>query len=464
MAEQNIDYFAGNKVAVFGLARTGRSVIKALLAGNAKILAIEDNLDTIASITSQFKSAIADQQLQLYRSQEIKTNILDGVVALIPSPGIKRMHPIIQQAMQANIPIMGDIDLLYLANPKARFIGITGTNGKSTTTALIAHCLNENGIEAVAGGNLGVAALSLPVLRDGGVYVLEISSYQLESLSSITLEAAILLNITPDHLDYHGSMTAYAQAKAHIFDLVRAGGLALIGTEEAESDTIYNALCSDRTDIQVNRLETITLPQALTQLTHLPGEHNQQNIRACYQLLTHFGVESPQIISAISTFKGLAHRLELVGTYQSMRCFNDSKATNPQSTAKALACFSSSILWIAGGQSKHSGYAELTPYIGRVKAAYLLGEAAAEIAAYLTQWQASHPDHPKMVIYQFKTLAEAVHKAFEDAQTDQNQKELVLLFSPACASFDQYDNFEQRGIAFKQQLKSIKDMTFEGEK
>jgi UDP-N-acetylmuramoylalanine--D-glutamate ligase len=439
--------FAGRKVGVLGLARSGRAAIAALTAGGAEVLAWDDSEKTRAA---------ADFPLS-------DTAEWRDLAALVPSPGIPttfpKPHPTVIRAREAGTPIVGDLELLYRAQRGARFIGITGTNGKSTTTALIGHILREAGLATEIGGNLGTAALSLAPLGAGGNYVLEASSYQLELLATMAFDIAILLNITPDHLDRHGGMDGYIAAKEHIFDRQGTDATAVIGVD----DDICAAMAERLTQgarrvvpISVNRpvaggvyvenghlIDAIEgSPQPVLDLARaerLPGAHNWQNACAAYAVARRNGLSPEVATAAILSFPGLAHRQELVDTIDGVRYINDSKATNADASEKALICYPA-IYWIAGGLAKAGGIAPLAPYFGRLRHSFLIGHATEEFAATLDDGNSPYT--------RCGDLATALAAADRMARAEQVPGAVVLL-SPACASFDQFTDFEARGDRFR---------------
>ena len=438
--------FAGRKVGVLGLARSGRAAVAALTAGGAEVLAWDD---------SEKARAAADFPL---------SDVADwrDIAALVLSPGIPttfpKPHPAVIRAREAGTPIIGDLELLYRAQRDARFIGITGTNGKSTTTALIGHILHEAGLATEMGGNLGTAALSLGTLGTGGNYVLEASSYQLELLVTMAFDIAVLLNITPDHLDRHGGMEGYIAAKEHIFDRQGATAAAVIGVDDEICVALAERLRQGARrvlPISVNRavaggvyVEDGHLVDAMDGPPHrvldlataerLPGAHNWQNACGAYAVARQAGLSESVATAAIGSFPGLAHRQELVDTIDGVRYINDSKATNADASEKALICYSA-IYWIAGGLAKAGGIAPLAPYFGRLRHTFLIGNATEEFAATLDG---------KSPFTRCGDLATALAAADRMARTEQAPGAVVLL-SPACASFDQFADFEARGDRFR---------------
>jgi len=380
------------------------------------------------------------------------------------SPGIPHSfpepHPAVTRARDAGAAIIGDLELLGRAQPEARYIGITGTNGKSTTTALIGHILAAAGQRVEVGGNLGTPALSLAPLGRDGSYVIEASSFQLELITTLAFDIALLLNITPDHLDRHGTMEGYVAAKRHIFARQNKAATAIVGVDDA----ICRDLCDELRRTSPARVVPISVLQPVSGGVYvdqgwlvdamggqpvrvldlglaerLPGAHNWQNAAAAYAVARASGVEAPAVTAAICSFPGLAHRQELVDTIDGIRYINDSKATNADATEKALLCYQA-IYWIAGGLPKAGGITPLAPYFGRLRHAFLIGRATEEFAATL---DGSVP------FSRCGDLATALAMASVQARRDGVPGAVVLL-SPACASYDQFANFEERGDRFRE--------------
>jgi UDP-N-acetylmuramoylalanine--D-glutamate ligase len=435
--------FAGRRYAVVGLGRAGIAALRALTAMGAMVTGWDD---------AGFARDAAEREGFLIADPAPDIGDLD---ALILSPGIPHElpvpHRIATAAKLAGKPILTDVELLYQAvrgaRGRARFVGITGTNGKSTTTALLAHILTEAGVPNAAGANLGPAALSLPLLPDHGVYVLEMSSYMLERLAQTRFDAAVMLNLSPDHLDRHGDMRGYAGAKRQIFARQLPGDTAVIGIDDADSramladfpaaSTISGARSAD-VWCEAGVLRDASGPIVAMARAHaLPGPHNAQNAAAAARLAMALGVQRSEIASGIISFPGLAHRQELVGTLAGVRFVNDSKATNADAAARALSCYDR-IVWIAGGIAKAGGIAPLAAYFPRIAKALLIGRDAPDFAAVL----AAH-DVPYAVV---ETLDRAVPAAFSAARDLDAE---VVLLSPACASFDQFSGFEARGARFR---------------
>ena len=451
--------FAGRDVAVFGLARTGLAAAKALLAGGARVHAWDEN-----------ETARAAAEAEGLPLSDINTRDWRAFAALVLSPGIPlhfpRPHRIVELARAVGAPVIGDIELFARAvaalPPAARpkVIGITGTNGKSTTTALIGHILQSGGKDVRVGGNIGQAVLDLPPLHAGAVYVLELSSYQLDLVQSLRCDVSVLLNLTPDHLERHGTMANYLAAKKRIFANQGAGDWAIVGVDTPETAAVCTALLASG----ARRVAPISASQAmgrgvsalagfiydaldgraekvvdLSGAQALPGRHNAQNAAAAFAAARAFGMTPRAIAEAMATFPGLPHRMENIGQIGGVRFVNDSKATNADSAAQALAVFPRAY-WIAGGVAKAGGIASLASFFPALSGAFLYGEAADGFAATLAgQTRIERSDD----------LAGAVRAAFAAARQS-SEPDPVVLFSPACASFDQFRDYEHRGAVFKQ--------------
>lgn len=439
----------GRTVAVMGLGRSGLVAAQALAASGATVLAWDDRAHSREAATAA-GLGLTDLTLADW----------SGIDVLVLSPGIPHQfpapHAVATLAKSHGVPIIGDVELLLEANKGARVVAVTGTNGKSTTTALIGHILTEAGVPVAIGGNLGPPALSLATLGADGVYVLELSSYQLELTPSLAATVAVLLNISADHLDRHGDMTGYVAAKARI--LIRAGH-AVIGVDDDWTRALASGFTPPQTAISaisrpaggVWRDGTLIIdatdgaPRTVLDLADapaLPGVHNAQNAAAAYAATRALGVDGGTIAAAIKSFPGLAHRQELIATRCGVRFVNDSKATNADAAARALACYDA-IYWIAGGLPKAGGIMGLEPLFPRVRHAHLIGQAAPEFALTLAG----------SVPYTIDVdLASAVTHAFARALADHAADpslEPVVLLSPAAASFDQFSGFEARGDRFR---------------
>jgi UDP-N-acetylmuramoylalanine--D-glutamate ligase len=437
--------FHGIRMAVLGLGKSGLVAAEALVEGGAEVMAWDDD--------AKKRAAAAEAGVPIV---DLAAAPLDGVASLVLSPGIPhpwpKPHPIAARARAAGLEIIGDIELLARSRGEARWVGITGTNGKSTTTALLGHVLAAAGREIAVGGNLGTPALSLPPVGKDGLYVLEMSSYQLELTPSVVWDVAILLNVTPDHLDRHGGMEGYIAAKKRIFARQARPRAAVIGIDDPICRALAAELQRDGDRIVIPVSAEAPAPGGvwaeagwlvddgakvleLASAERLPGKHNWQNMAAVWAAAKHLGVAPQRIAAAILTFPGLAHRQELVATEGGVKWINDSKATNADATEKALACYDD-IWWIAGGLPKEGGIASLEPYFPRIRHAYLIGAAAAAFARTLDG---------KVPVTISGTLESAVAAARAAARPGG-----VVLLSPSCASFDQFANFEARGDAFRE--------------
>ena len=441
--------FAGQRFAVVGLGKNGLPVARRLLEMGAAVTVWDDN------------AAARDAATGL----DVRMPDFDGLTALVLSPGIPHVrpvpHPIAVAAREAGVPILSDVELLYravrAAGSQARFVGITGTNGKSTTTALLAHMLEAAGRPVAAGGNLGTASLALPLLGDDGVYVIEMSSYMLERITSLRFSEACMLNLSPDHLDRHGDMAGYARAKRAIFDRQQAGDLAVVGVEDALSRAMADDLRAGPADMVTVSgtgaadvwAEGSVLRDAggviadLSRALALPGAHNAQNAAAASAMAAHLGLSRAEIVHGLMTYPGLPHRQEMVGTIAGVRFVNDSKATNAESTARALECYDRMIL-IAGGMAKEGGIESLAHYFPRLALVLLIGRDAPVFAATL----AAHGVPHRIV----GTLNVATEQAWVEARAGLAP---VVLLSPACASWDQFTGFDQRGDCFRDQVRAI---------
>jgi UDP-N-acetylmuramoylalanine--D-glutamate ligase len=416
--------FSGKRFAVVGLGKAGLPAATRLRELGAEVFVWDDN--------EASRKAAAGFTVQ--KPSKVKGK-LDGVVL---SPGIPhklpKPHPEAEWALKTNVPILTDAELLYQAvrgqGSAARFAGITGTNGKSTTTALLAHILDVAGIPNAAGANLGPAALSLPLLPDNGVYVLEMSSYMLERIVTLRFDVASMLNLSPDHLDRHGDMEGYAAAKGEIFANQDKDCTAVIGMDDEASREMARWLHTMPPRVVEISADDI---QALHVKT-LPGKHNAQNASAATAMARALGVEWGPIAHGIATYPGLAHRQQEVAYRGGVRFINDSKATNADATSRAMGCYER-FVWIAGGVAKSGGIDELEPFFPRIEKAYLIGQDGAAFAARLSEAGVANE--------YVETLEAAVPAAFATASSCG-----LVLFSPAAASFDQFANFEERGERF----------------
>jgi UDP-N-acetylmuramoylalanine--D-glutamate ligase len=375
------------------------------------------------------------------RFADVETIDLAGFDALIVSPGVPlNRHPIAGTARAANVPIIGDIELFAQARaslPPHKVVGITGTNGKSTTTALIHHILATAGVPTLMGGNIGLPILEQAPLSEGGVYVLELSSYQIDLTQSLDCDVAILLNITPDHLDRYDGFAGYAASKARLFAMQTPGHAAIIGIGDNAAAQIARSL-SKRGEDLTKIAPGVCMDQS--RWPSLQGPHNAQNALAAIAACQALGVGEGLIDRGLETFAGLPHRMERVATVKGVTYVNDSKATNPDSTAPALAAFGR-IHWIVGGQAKSDDLDACAPWFGHVVRAYTIGAAGPRLAAILQD---------VVPVEQSGTLADAVRSAAGHAQPGE-----TVLLSPACASFDQFDDFEDRGNQFRAAVEAL---------
>ena len=464
-----VSTFAGKKVALFGLGASGRATALALLAGGGEVAAWDDNPDA--------REAAAAAGVPI-----IDLSVADwsGFAALVLAPGVPLTHPephwTVVKARAAGIGVIGDVELFCRERarhcPGAPFVAITGTNGKSTTTALLAHLLKAAGRNVAMGGNIGTPILALPEPAPGRVHVIEMSSFQIDLSPSLAPTAGVLLNLTPDHLDRHGTMENYAAIKER---LVSAAGNAIVGVDDDCCRAIADRLRPSRGgDLDVfsvlgpvpggwsadgSRLicdadwaGNMGAFADLDGIGTLRGSHNAQNALAACITALRLGVQPDQLGPALATFPGLPHRMEEVGRKGPILFINDSKATNADSTEKALAAFPRDIFWIVGGRPKEGGIAPLKDYFPRIAKAYLIGESAEAFAATLGA----------AVPYEHSgTLDAAVEAAAGDAAQSPGAEPIVLL-SPACASYDQFRNFEQRGDAFRRLVAALPGVTVPG--
>jgi UDP-N-acetylmuramoylalanine--D-glutamate ligase len=414
--------FAGKTYGVYGLARSGRATVAALAAAGAQTL----NWDDSEVARAAFDGALTN----------LHETDLSHLDALVVSPGVPHSAPLFVKATAAGIPVIGDIELFAQARPALpphRVVGITGTNGKSTTTSLIHHMLAAAGAPTLMGGNIGLPILSQQPLPEGGIYVLELSSYQLDITFSLACEVAVLLNITPDHLERHGTLAAYAAAKARLFAMQTHFATAIVGMDaEAEHDVL-----DDAEEPLIEFIEDIDAGNQ-AEWPALQGPHNLQNARAAVAACAALGLTPAEIAAGLRSYPGLPHRMERIAEKSGVLWVNDSKATNADSSAPALSAFPGTH-WIAGGRPKldSAGRVDLgpvLPHLAGVKAAYLIGEAAPLFDPVLRKL---------LPVTLSGTLAQAVADAAAAAVPGD-----TVLLSPACASFDQFSDFEARGAAF----------------
>ncbi len=426
------EVFRGKSYAVLGLARSGLATVETLVASGARVVAWDSREEARALVAG--KAELADPM-------EIDLAGLDGIVV---SPGVPlNKHPIAMRAKLAGVPVIGDIELFALARPTLpphRVVGITGTNGKSTTTALIHHIVEQAGLPTVMGGNIGLPILSQPPLEPNlkgpGVYVLELSSYQIDLTRSLDCDVAVLLNITPDHLDRYAGFPGYIASKARLFAMQSADHEAVIAVEDAPSRTIAADL-ADHAVVQVTSADIDRSAQL--GWPSLQGPHNAQNAAVAIAVARALGIDEDMIDNALASYASLPHRMQRVRELNGVLYVNDSKATNPASTAPALAAWPPvegrpRIHWIVGGLAKTDNLDECAPHFGNVAHAYTIGEAGHMFADLL---------RPYVAVDDSEMLSAAVRRAARIARPGD-----IVLLSPACASFDQFRDFEARGDAF----------------
>jgi len=453
--------FAGKHYAVYGLARSGLATVDALLASGAKVTAWDAKLAPSprrgegrgagAQPPSELASAEHPHPALSLQGEglviaDLDTADLAQFDSLVVTPGLPlNRHPIAQRAHDAGVEIIGDIELFARARPELpphKVVGITGTNGKSTTTALIHHILATAGVPSAMGGNIGLPILAQDPLPEGGVYVLELSSYQLDLTQSLDCDIAVLLNITPDHLDRYESFEAYAESKVRLFHMQwygRAAIYRIVDTLEfgfGLTDNLETEFIEDIIDFR----EKPFLSERQKVWPALQGPHNLYNAASAERVCELLGLKDNQIEQALRTYPGLPHRMERVRERDGVVFVNDSKATNPTATAPALAAFDK-IRWICGGQAKTDNLDECAPHFGHVRKAYTIGEAGELFASLLS---------PHMGVAQCETLERAVGEAAGEAESGD-----TVLLSPACASFDQFRDFEDRGDQFRRLVEGL---------
>ena len=449
----------GKRYAVLGLARSGAATVRALVAAGAEVVAWDSDAAKRAALAAAFpgegrgpvgQADVSTDGGSSFQPSQLDPGLRQGTVtfedveqidlsafdALIVSPGVPlNRHPIAAKARAAGIPIIGDIELFAQARaslPPHKLVGVTGTNGKSTTVTLIHHILETAGIPLRLGGNIGLPILEQEPLPEGGVYVLELSSYQIDLTQTLDCDVAVLLNITPDHLDRYGSLAAYAASKARLFEMQTSDHVAFVNWDNFMAQQVA----------PVANFNGLVLPDWADQAEwqSLKGPHNAENAAAAISACSVLGVSDETIRQGLRTFKGLPHRMERIATINGVPYINDSKATNPESTAPALAAFEG-IHWILGGQAKSDNLDACAPYFGNVMQAYTIGEAGPRFAAILKG---------KFPVVESGTLDKAVSSAAANARLHE-----TVLLSPACASFDQFRDFEDRGDRFRALVEAL---------
>ncbi|HEX8402536.1 MAG TPA: UDP-N-acetylmuramoyl-L-alanine--D-glutamate ligase [Allosphingosinicella sp.] len=418
--------FSGKSYAVYGLARSGLATVEALLASGASVMAWDEKAEARSALPSKVR--IADP---------LATSLY-GYSGIVVSPGVPiNRHPIAARARQAGVPLVGDIELFAQARdslPPHKVVGITGTNGKSTTTALVHHILKTAGIPTDMGGNIGLPILAQDPLPAGGVYVLELSSYQIDLTHSLDCDLSVLLNVTPDHLDRYEGMDDYAASKARLFLMQSPDNLAVVATDDDYTRAIFGQIAGEKAAVT-----TDDLPDQSGWPT-LQGPHNAQNTAAAVAVARALEIDEPVIADALATYPGLPHRMERVAQRDGVLFVNDSKATNPTSTAPALAAYPA-VHWILGGLPKSDELDACEPYLGHVRAAYTIGEAGPMFARLL---------RGKVTVNECELLERAVGAAAGQAKPGE-----TVLLSPACASFDQFKDYESRGEAFRALVEAL---------
>ena len=456
--------FEGRSVAVFGLARSGLDAVRALMAGGARVAAWDDSAPRVDQAREQG-----------FPVRDLREMDWRGFDALVLSPGVPLTHPVphwtVEKARAAGVEIIGDTELFFreraARDPASAVVAITGTNGKSTTTALVGHLIGSAGRAVSVGGNIGTAVLGLEPFGDDRAYVLELSSYQIDLTPTLAPTVGILLNVTPDHLDRHGTLEHYAAVKARIAEKAETVVIAvdddwtrgIADAADANGDRVVRVSAREGLGVGVFVRGTTILSASgsaetaiadLSGIGALRGEHNAQNAVAAVAAALAVGLDPAQIAEGLESFPGLVHRMEEIGRRGKVLFVNDSKATNADAAARALASFES-IYWIAGGRAKSGGIAPLKELFPRVKRAFLIGEAAEDFAVTLGN-QVPHELSGD--------LATAVAAAAEAAANDtSNAAEPVVLLAPACASFDQFADFEARGDAFRRLVAGLDGVT-----
>ncbi|MCL2439406.1 MAG: UDP-N-acetylmuramoyl-L-alanine--D-glutamate ligase [Alphaproteobacteria bacterium] len=443
-------------IAILGLGKSGMSTLKTLKQHGVHIIAYDTD-EVLRKEAAAIGASIVD----------LSNHDFTDVDYFLISPGIPhtfpKPHPAAERARLSGTPIISDLDIFVAAHSDYKYVGITGTNGKTTTTALVHHILKEAGVPAALGGNIGIPVFDMPILPAGGIYVLELSSYQLELTPSLDLDIAALLNITPDHLDRHGGMEGYIAAKKRIFNrATKTAGTNIVAIDDTPTKRIFAELennmprfknlsvstKSKTADYYVSPKGILFIKDKetsdLSQFENLKGRHNWQNMGVAWAITSALGVSNSIIAKAISSFENLAHRQQLIGTINGIDFVNDSKATDAEAVLPALETFGD-IYWIAGGRMKEGGIKSILPTIAKkVKRAFLIGECAREF----------HGDIKKLVkSKRCDKLDKAFKKALKYAEKDLKKGKVakpVILLSPATSSFDQYKDFEARGAHFIQ--------------
>lgn len=447
-----IEELRGRRVGILGYARSGAALAEALRKNGTDVCVFDDG--------EAARARARDAGFAVGGIEDVPSLAL-----LVPSPGVPlwfpKPHPLITAARAAGVPVTGDIQLFADSRPDLRLVGITGSNGKSTTSALLHHLLNHGGVPALLGGNIGTPVFALDPPR-GATVVLELSSFQLDLCDSLRTAVGVWLNLSPDHLDRHGSLAAYIAAKRRLFEQQAEDAQAVIAVDDAISREVADVLAaSGRRPVRVSgrsadgvaigvtegvlvdRLETTPKRFALEGRFRLRGAHNRQNLAAAWAAARVLGCAPEALFEALAGFAGLPHRIEVVAQIDGVLFVNDSKATNPDAAARSLASFDA-IHWIAGGRPKPGGFASLLPLTGNVRAGYFIGEAEEELAR---TFEGHFPVH------RCGTLDVALDRAFAAARAEPGGA--VVLLAPACASFDQFRDYEERGDRFRARVLAL---------
>ena len=434
--------FAGKHYAVLGLARSGLATVEALLASGARVTAWDDGSGAREALCSG-EGRSPGQGSGLRRSATITdftASDLTQFDSIVVTPGLPlNRHPIASRAKDAGVEIIGDIELFARARPELpphKVVGITGTNGKSTTTALVHHILQTAGVPSLMGGNIGLPILSRDPLPEGGVYVLELSSYQIDLTYSLDCDVAVLLNITPDHLDRYESFETYAASKARLFEMQSEDHFSLYGGESPPGFL-------DATEPSDNWIAYIDdmVVTGQEKWPALQGPHNLQNVKAALAVCLGLDIPAEFILEALRTFPGLPHRMERIRERDGVSFVNDSKATNAEAAAPALAAYPK-VRWIVGGRAKGETLGDTAKQLDHVVAAYTIGESGPMFARLLCA--------AGVTVIECETLENAVKRAAEDSQAGD-----TVLLSPASASFDQFSDFEARGNRFREYVGAL---------
>ena len=464
MTDFTADVFAGRRVALFGLGRSGIACARALVRGGAEVLAWDD------SEAGQQRAAEAGIPLSDLREADFSS-----LAALVLAPGVPLTHPephwTVKKAQAAGIEIIGDTEIFHrqLAGTGAKLVCITGTNGKSTTTALIGHVLKEVGLDVAVGGNIGTAVFDLPPPEHGRIYVIEMSSFQIDLSPTLKPDVGVLLNITPDHLDRHGTMENYAAVKARLFANMGEGDTAVISVDDewcrkalasvpetvrrvpvSVQERLAEGVCAVNGVLEERAQGATLTGMDLSAAPALRGRHNWQNAAAAWAACRALSLNANLIAAGFRSFPGLAHRMEQLGSIDGVLFVNDSKATNADAAARSLASFGD-IYWIAGGQAKAGGIEPLMDLMGAVRRAFLIGQDAPMLAETLAKAGVAHE-----IAGDMETAVRAAFAAArEDMMTGRVRRPVVLL-APACASFDQYRSFEERGEHFRTLFETLR--------